>query len=480
MKTTAVSINQKVRIFFNTYKINGCKVLLSVSGGADSVCMLHIIKSLAQEYGLTLYIAHFNHQLRKTAMRDQQFVVNLTYKLGLSNLFSTKIDVKGYARKKKLSIETAAREIRYEQLVKYAFRNGIPYVFTAHTMDDNAETVIFNLIRGTGLQGIAGIPQKRILSDKVEGQKKVLLLRPMLKLRRKEILEYLEAGRYQWREDETNTDEKYQRNFIRRNILPLMEKVNPGTKEHIAQLTEIVSEEQEFWQNKVSSAFHKTVKVYTGKCAIDIYWFRKYNSIIKHRLIGQLLQSLNLIGFSNIKKLVEFIEYGRVGGYIDIGGGWVCYRSYGSCLIKQRQRKKDVAAITEIRLKYPCVTVDKQRGITIFSQVRNARTDELNSVKRQAGYKAVMDYDKLRGVTLVVRGRQPGDWFYPLGMHGRKSVKKFFTDIKIPVWEKGKLVLLTGKGSHRVYWVAGYRIDDKVKISGKTKKVLELRIKKSI
>lgn len=208
----------------------GDSALLAVSGGADSMAMLHLFHRLSKKWNLALAVGHVNHNLRgKTSQKDLEFVERWAQTLNLL-FFSESVDVRGYAKRKHLGVEEAARELRYKALDKMARRAGCKKIATAHTLEDQAETVLMRILRGTGLIGLAGIPSQRVLSSGV------LVVRPLLTISREDLRATLRRERISFREDASNKSPRYLRNVIRRKTIPLLEKISPRLQEHLARL----------------------------------------------------------------------------------------------------------------------------------------------------------------------------------------------------------------------------------------------------
>ena len=208
----------------------GRRVLAAVSGGPDSVVLAHWLSIQARRKGLTVALLHVNHGLRgKSAERDAEFVRRLGARLGM-RVTVIRADVKGRARRTGLGLEEAGRKERYRALIARARRGRFDAVATGHQLDDQAETVLLHLLRGTSLEGLGGIPPKRPLAPGIE------LIRPLLALTRAEVMAYLEIHALDWRDDRTNRDPKFARNWMRRDILPLLEARAPGVKERLSEI----------------------------------------------------------------------------------------------------------------------------------------------------------------------------------------------------------------------------------------------------
>jgi len=242
-KTTTLKLWDKANSHSRRYSLfkKGDSILLAVSGGPDSVVMLDFFAKHARSRGIRLCVAHLNHCLRgKEADADENFVKKLGLDYGLETV-TGKINVPALAKKLKLSAEHAAREARYNFLLKTAVQKNCSLVATAHHCDDHAETVLLNLLRGTEPKGLLGIPVKRILGAN-KGRKNIFVIRPMLAVSRKEIMEYVRINRLAFRQDKSNEDEKHTRNWLRKTFLPLIERKQPRFRPHLLELSVKLSE----------------------------------------------------------------------------------------------------------------------------------------------------------------------------------------------------------------------------------------------
>ncbi|MEA3307687.1 MAG: tRNA lysidine(34) synthetase TilS [Elusimicrobiota bacterium] len=236
-KSLTLKILDKINSNSKKYSLfkNGDNILLAISGGPDSIMMLDFFAKYAKKRNINLCICHINHMLRGlSADKDEAFVKKLGRKYDIETI-SKKINIPLMAKKKKTSIEHAARLARYNFLIQTAKKKGCSIIATAHHSDDNVETVLLNLLRGTNPKGLLGIPIKRVLSKK--GSKKIYAIRPLMAITRKEIMGYIKANKLSSRKDKTNEDKKYTRNWIRKTLLPLIEKKQPQFRNHIITMS---------------------------------------------------------------------------------------------------------------------------------------------------------------------------------------------------------------------------------------------------
>ena len=258
----------------------GGAVLLAVSGGKDSMSMLHLFWRLSKKIPLSLYAAHFNHGLRKESGRDAAAVKKFSDKLSI-RCEITELDVKKYARQNRVSIETAGRNLRYENLLTLAKKLKCGKIATAHNANDNAETVLMQLLRGSG--NLTGIPQIR------KADKKIEIIRPMLNIERKDIEQYVKKQKIPFCTDKSNFSLEYTRNKIRLNLMPVIEKINPQSLEHICSLSKIQTREDAFLEEITEKSLKKCVKTEKTRVLLDIPMFLRYNNTIQYRILKNIL-----------------------------------------------------------------------------------------------------------------------------------------------------------------------------------------------
>ncbi len=283
---------------YNLFKENS-RVLIGVSGGADSVCLTDLLRLVAPKWNLTLFALHINHQLRETATRDERFVQELLRKWGI-NLTIVRINVKTYAQRRKLNLEDAARRMRYYHYEKVAKRLRCERVALGHNANDNLETVLLNLARGTGLAGISGIPVQR-----------GIFVRPLIDIEREAIRAHLRARGINWIEDETNVDLRFRRNLLRHQVVPVLKQLNPAVVANVRRSAEIIHAEDIFLANLAHQELKAVAKRKKGWVSIDIDKFNSYNEVLKRRMIKQILPQLDYTGVEQVLYLCEHTRSGK-------------------------------------------------------------------------------------------------------------------------------------------------------------------------
>jgi len=451
------------------------KILLSVSGGADSIALLHVMSAL-QAAGVIraeLLCAHINHQLRGAeADGDEVFVVKQAGILKLS-VITRRIDVRGYASKRKLSIETAARELRIEELVDIAKANGCSWVATGHQKNDNAETVLQRLSRGTGIRGLGGIWPVRDFGDGIS------FVRPLLCVSRGEIVEYLKGRGLQWREDRTNVNCTYRRNYIRHRLLPELQRDCSGCI--VEELSELAESSRKFY----SLVCERAKKVWEGladfkgdNLKLDLEEFEQEPAAVKVELVRR---GLTFIGSGegdltqrHYERILQLAEQNESGKRIELPGGFVVQREYGKLIFAQAGEtfKAEEQIDKSMQVKIPGrVKFGRYLIEAVVLEAEKCDVEKFKAEKNE--FVEWFDFEKVKE-PLVVRYRQAGDRFTPLGLGEEKKVGKFLTAARVPQEVREKVLVVAD--SKRIIWVWPIRISEQVKLNDQTRKVLQLRI----
>ena len=457
---------KKVRDYMREHEMTapGDAVIVALSGGADSVCLLTVLKQLATPEFL-LRAVHVHHGIRGAeADRDEAFAQKLCESLSVP-LCVAYCHVPAYAAEHGLSEEEAGRILRYQVLEKEAgkWEQELPAgsrvkIALAHHRDDNAETILHHLLRGSGLTGLAGIRP-------VQGRR----IRPLLCVGREEIRAYLEAGHISWCEDSTNQSPDYTRNRIRSQVLPLLKTaVNEQAEEHILQAGQIIGQADAYLRQQAEEIWQEAV---CGReedlAAIPLTTFARQPEILKTYLIRHMLDQLHPgwkdIGSRHFTAIAELAGK-PVGSRLDLPGGLIARTGYETLEIV-RKTKREVSVKTESGADgeiHGRQTVPELH-MTVFSRQKDQEIP-----KNQ--YTKWFDYDKIKG-TLSVRTRRTGDYLI-LPSGGSKTIARYMIDEKIPK-EKREQILLLAEGSH-VLWVVGFRISEYYKIEEHTENILQV------
>ncbi len=420
------------------------KVLLAVSGGIDSMVLLHLFEKSGYEYG----IIHCNFKLREAESdEDEDFVRNQVHIHGVPSWFK-QFETKEYAQLNGISIEMAARELRYEYFEKIRFENHYDFIATAHHLDDLIETFFLNLSRKTGIKGLTGIKEK-------SGN----IIRPLLFADRKEIEDFARYNFIDFREDSSNKEVIYQRNFLRNKILPLFSEWNPSFKNNLLASIENLKAVEQVYNGYLSEEKEKVINVNDDEVVIQI------NLLLNVPFPGTLL--FEILAEYNFNSVV----IGEIYDSLSNDSGKQFY-SKTHRVIKDR----DCLYLTPLENKEDRIYYIETDDIELFEPL------DLNLEKSQIkGFEiikdsnvACLDLDLLE-FPLLIRKWKQGDYFQPLGMTGFKKVSDFFIDMKVPIHEKENTwILCSGK---KIVWIMGLRIDNRFKITSDTKRIFKIEIK---
>ncbi|HUX93443.1 MAG TPA: tRNA lysidine(34) synthetase TilS [Ignavibacteriaceae bacterium] len=448
-------IDQKVIKFIDEKGLiqEGDKILVALSGGPDSVFLLNFLSKYKERFKIEIGAVHINHLLRgKEAVEDENFCRRLANDFGIPFYASVK-NVKSFAKKNKISIEEAGRKIRYSEFERISKKYGYNKIATAHNCNDNAETVLLNLIKGAGLRGISGIPFKR-------GN----IIRPVISLTKEEILSYLEQNKINYRTDPSNLDSSYERNFLRNQIIPaIKEKLNPSFEETLLHSSEIFKDSNSYIQSVISNSFDSVVKYRDGELKLSIESLHASVKEIRAEFIKLGIEKYFLIQptFIDLKKILHLIEK-HAGEKEELSQNLSAIRERNVILIHRNEKPK-----VEITIK-----LNLGKSINVngkdFSIKKIINTSPVYTSNKMKEY---ISGDKIKS-SFTIRKWKPGDKFYPLGMKGTKNISDFLAEQKIPSSKKKDQLVLTN--GNKIVWVVGLRIDDRFKITNNTKKVYEL------
>lgn len=418
------------------------KLIVGVSGGVDSVAMLHILSEL----GFECVVAHCNFHLRdEESNRDEKLVENWAEKLHLT-FEKIDFDTKTYAKEHKLSIEMAARELRYEWFEKIRQKYQTEYVAVAHHADDAVETLLINLIRGTGLRGLKGID---IVNEKI--------IRPMLCCSRNEIEKYANDNRLEYVIDSTNTDTDFVRNKIRLEILPKLAEINPSIKQTLNETTKRLQGTWNVFEQSIEKIKSEITYAKDDKLYIDIEKLKSQADI--QTVLFEILQPYQFHS-DIISQIADNLD----------GTSGVMFHSHTSILIKDRKylilSDKKLIENNEFEIFEETSEIDNP-----FLLKFNKFEKKTDFVVSKLSNKVHMDYEKIK-FPLLLRKWQVGDSFHPFGMKNSKKVSDFLIDKKVNVLDKQNVwVLISDK---KIIWIVGMRTDNRFKITEKTTKILEI------
>jgi tRNA(Ile)-lysidine synthase len=307
----------------------GALVLAAVSGGADSVCLLDLLRLAQPRLKLRLAAFHLNHELRGTAARDEEFVRRLCLDWQVE-LVVARADVAGFAKRHKTGIEEAGRDLRYRHLERVARKLGCDVIALGHTANDNLETVLLNLARGAGPRGLAGIPVRRASGSYHQDTKaprgtQITFVRPLIDIEREKIEQHLSARGIEWVEDESNLDVNYRRNLLRHEVVPVLTRLNPNAVSNARRAAQLLAEEGEFLDGLTDAAARYAAELSRGRVRIDILKFKDYNNILKRRILKRVLPELDS---QAVERVLEFCNR-DTGGRLTLSGGVLAHRRRG-------------------------------------------------------------------------------------------------------------------------------------------------------
>lgn len=453
MITSQKKIEEKVLKFLRNNNLisRGDKLIVALSGGADSVFALYFFLKYKKLFDLTLIAVHINHSLRgKESDDDEQFCSDLCKKTGIS-FYSGKVDVKNYAAKNKLSIEEAARNLRYEKLYEFAGELNADKIVVAHNSNDNSETILLNFFKGAGIAGLSGIPVKR---DKI--------IRPLLSLSKDEILFYLKKKNINFRFDSSNENIDFERNFIRQKIVPLIkEKINPKIDEALLKNSTVIKNFYSSFQLYIKEIVEKYAEISDENIKLNLSVVKNYGN----EIFGEILKVL----FEDYLKLnFNYKNFEAISGLLGKQKGKKIQLSQKFFVIKE----KDYLVFT--KLSRSNVVKKIEIGETVEfdgSKISVFEVDKNNYLSTSDKKNEFISGDKISGKFLLRRWKN-GDKFIPLGRKSFKKLSDFLTDEKITHLEKNKqLVLVNNKN---IVWVIGRRIDERYKVIQSTKKIYKL------
>jgi tRNA(Ile)-lysidine synthase len=420
--------------------LNGKKLLLATSGGLDSMVMVHLFQNLKCEIAL----AHCNFQLRGLeSFGDQNFVQEYAETNEIP-LFVTQFDTQAFANDYKLSTQVAARDLRYNWFYELLETENYDYVLTAHHADDNLETFLINLSRGTGLEGLVGIPEQ---NDKI--------MRPLIPFSREDIANYAKENNIQWREDSSNASDKYLRNKIRHDLVPLLKELNPQFIESF-QKTQSYLQESQAMVEDASIMIYQQVAKQDGE---DIYFdLNQLKRLPNYK--SYLYQWLNEFGFSAWDDIYNLVE--------SQSGKQVFSAEFR--LLKDRE----FIILSPINFEEEQLEYFFEKDVKEVNIPLNLTFCKVSDISVTTNTAIFVDEDKLE-FPLVLRRWNEGDYFQPFGMEGKsKKLSKLFKDEKLSLIEKENIWILCSNTA--IVWVVGLRQDNRFRIDNTTQNLLKIQL----
>ncbi len=454
---------EKVRTTIAKYSMlsRGDMVLVGLSGGPDSVCLLTVLHKLKDEFHSKLHAVYVDHGLRPGETPDE---IAFCRKLcdGLSvPLIVRSIDVKAYAKEQGMNKQEAARELRYKAFDEVFADLKASRLAMGHTADDQVETFLMRFFRGSGPVGLGGIPPVR-----------ARIIRPLIEIERSQIEAFLDEEQINFMVDSSNVKEDYLRNKLRLLVMPVIRKMNPGIVRTVSRTMDVLREEEKYFDLIVTMTLMKLISRKT-ELRIELFLtpMESMEKVILRRVLRRAIdetKGLRGMEFIHIEGIIDLIKKGRHGDRLSLPKGLRVVKTY-STLVMTSEPPQRLKALT---LTVPGEVVLKEIRATIVASAEE-RVDSSGDGKT----KAVFDADKA-GALLTVRPREKGDVFYPLGFGKKKKLQDFFVDEKVPRDERDAIPIIVSGGN--IVWIAGYRGDERFKVTEGTKRFLKLEFKRKL
>lgn len=447
-------------------------IVLGVSGGADSVCLLYLLSKYAEKVAFSLTVVHVNHMLRKDeAEVDAAFVQTICREMNIRCLVA-KCDVRGLSKAAGMSIEEAGRSARYRTFEKVAESMQQSKIAVAHNYDDNVETILLNMIRGTDLKGFTGMKPFSYRENQI-------IIRPLLLFTKEEIKEFLEMRKIQYREDTTNKSIDFTRNKIRNKVMPILNEINPRAATHIYNLSKAVNQVEGYTDWLAAEYFESAVTLSEGKATISLAKIEEADQFIKNKVIYNAIVSVagqtKDISRTHIDKAVELIEK-QTGRQVSLPYGMIAKKDYYDLVIETNNEAYEVEEPEFITIPHTEISWKKQSvegldGVVITCNLVLVTDENRKELMAKNECTKAFDYDRIIG-DIILGVRSSGDRI--VLKEGTKSLKKFFIDEKIPQERRKDILVL--KDEESVLWVVGFRMSEQHKITEDTKMALQVNI----
>lgn len=423
----------------NLPQIRSGTSIVAISGGVDSVVLAYLCKNA----GLNIVFAHCNFQLRgEDSDADAQFVEALGLKLNVET-FTQHFDTASYAKAHKCSIQVAARELRYQWFQDLSQQLSFDYILTAHHADDHLETFFINLSRGTGLEGLTGIPE-------INGN----IIRPLLEFSRDDILAYAKAEKIGWRDDVSNASVKYLRNKLRHEVIPILKGINPQLLQNMKKTRSYLKASQAIIDTTIDTVARSVITEKEGDLYLDI---KKIQALKQPR--AYLYELLKDYGFTEWNDVANLLD--ATSGKFVVSEHWRLIKDRTSLILTLKERSC-----------FKAVNIHRT-DTSVVLPIGTLKMTSVNNIDAQGSKTIYIDADRIQ-FPLLIREKQVGDIFYPLGMSGKKTLSKFFKDEKLSLVEKERTLLLCS--SDAIVWIVGKRADDRFKVNSDTTNILKLQL----
>ncbi|MDW7668325.1 MAG: tRNA lysidine(34) synthetase TilS, partial [Bacillota bacterium] len=450
---------EKIETNIKKYNLikEGQNILIGLSGGPDSVMLLHVLRIFKKKKNFNLYAAHINHLYRgEDAYKDEEFVRKLCEDFNVQ-LYIKRQNASILAKENKITEEEAGREIRYGFFNKILKEIGGGLIATAHNKNDQAETLLQRMIRGTGIEGLTGMDYKQ---DNI--------IRPLLNIDKEEILKYLEINSFNFCIDKTNTEPIYGRNKIRLELIPYIEKTfNENFQDTLFRMSQNMKDDYKIINRQVENNFSKClISKDKERIILDIDTLKKFPKGIRSRILRNSIEYIKGNKVDVERKHIDYLDgfmlKKETGKSIDLGDSVVGEISYNKLIIRNKGKIKNYVYNLEKGINF---IKEINKSIKVSHNGKNTINEDKNSI--------IIDSDIIKG-QLKVRNRQNGDKFQPLGMKGSKKIKDYFIDEKIPAKLRNEIPLICDDES--IIWIAGYRMNHNYRITEKTLNTTKIEI----
>ncbi|MDH4069082.1 MAG: tRNA lysidine(34) synthetase TilS [Ignavibacteria bacterium] len=439
------------------------KIIAAVSGGVDSVVMLDLLAREAETLGLSVIVAHFNHQLRgEESDADEEHVAQLARHYGYE-FYVERSTTGEYAKHYKLGIQEAARKLRYRFFDRLLVSSGFDRVATAHNADDNAETVLLNLFRGAGVQGLSGIPVFR---------EEAKVIRPLLFAPRIDIEQFALHEQLEYRKDSSNEKDLYSRNYLRHHIFPLVkENINPSVVQTLQRSAELFRELEAFLTYSSAQSFEMMVaKRNEDELHLSIPRLRS-NPVLMQQYVVMLAAkqfAQKQLEYEQVNGILSLTE-GLTGAWVPLSREYVVFRDRENLVFRKAEEPPEFHVSVQPNHRY-------EFDQFLFSSETVPGSDFVAGSGN--GSVEFLDADRVGDEPLVLRTWEDGDAFVPLGMKASKKISDFFVDEKIPIYQKHHIPILETRTGD-VVWVCGHRIDDRFKVTDETVRVIKVEFSRT-
>ncbi len=453
----------------------GDKLIIALSGGPDSVCLLHLLYTMREKLGINLHAAHLNHNLRGAeSEEDCRYASDLARSLDIPFTAHT-VNIEQYRHNNRCSLEEAARQVRYAFLANTLTHEKAQSIATGHTRDDHVETIIMNIIRGSGLRGLRGLqPSTLILTT--EKQTPVKVIRPLILLSREETEEYCRLNGLAPRQDSSNMSLNFFRNRVRHELIPCLQKYNNRIDESLLRLASISSDDYQFITEQSNSIWRQVAQEKDDSIYLDLPLLLQLPKTLQRNAMAEalshMLGSLYDIEFSHIEAMVQLLNK-PASKLIHLPEGLALVKEYNRLVLTREATSScPFPSLEDVHtIDIPgCKTIP---GWDISAEI----VDCCKDVNQCAGFTALFDRDKI-GKQLTVRARKPGDRFRPLGMKALKKIQDFMVDMKIPRSWRDRIPLLCSDDT--IIWIVGWRIDESYKVRPSTTGIVKIKFTRAL